>query len=188
MAGAGLGDWNCIIALPQRNDTETHVEGAWDIVVPDGVDFEGQHFGLPDGCQVQAEAHWLEPSLLSVRLSLTLRAEGVCARCLRGTSLAISDDLLYLYLPSGLDLGEDTRLESDEGFMPVEVEFFGRTLDISDQVRESILLLLPRKPLCREDCLGLCPVCGADLNEGKCGCSRLEGDPRLEVLRKFQRV
>ena len=186
MAGAGLGDWSCIIALPQRNDTETLVEGAWDIAVPDGVDFEGQHFGLPDGCRVLAEAHWLEPSLLSVRLSLTLRAEGACARCLRETSLAISDDLLYLYLPSGLDLGEDTRLGSDEGFMPVEVDFFGRTLDIADQVRESILLLLPRKLLCREDCLGLCPVCGADLNEGKCGCSRSEGDPRLEVLRDFQ--
>ena len=110
MAGAGFGDWNCIIALPQRNDTETCVEGAWDIAVPDGVDFEGQHFGLPEGCRVLAEAHWLEPSLLSVRLSLTLRAEGACARCLRETSLAISDDLLYLYFLSGLEFGKDTRL------------------------------------------------------------------------------
>ena len=144
--------------------------------MPEGVDFEGQHFGIPEGCRVSVEAQWIEPSLLSVKISLSFRILGACARCLREASLAISDELLYLYQLSGLELGTDTRLSSDEGFMPVEVEFFGRTLDVADQVRESLFLLLPQKALCREDCAGLCPVCGADLNDGACGCSLTDGD------------
>ncbi len=185
MVGEGVGGWHCIIALPPRNDTEALVEEAWDIAMPEGMDFEGQHFAVPEGCRVLAEARWLEPSLLSVKLSLSARVVGACARCLQETPLAISDELLYLYFSRGLELGKDTRLDSDEGFMPVEVEFFGRTLDLAEQVRESFLLLLPRKPLCREDCAGLCPVCGVNRNEEGCGCSRAEGDPRLEVLREF---
>lgn len=188
MAGEGLEGWHGVIALPPRNDTEALVEAAWDIAVPEGVDFEGQHFGVPEGCRVSVEAQWIEPSLLSVKISLSFRILGACARCLREASLAISDELLYLYCLSGLELGKDTFLDSDEGFrfMPVEVEFFGRTLDVADQVRESVLLLLPRKLLCREDCAGLCPFCGADRNEGVCGCTRSEGDPRLAVLRDFR--
>lgn len=186
MAGEGLGDWRCIIALPPRNDTEALIEVAWDIEIPDEVDFEGQSFRLPEGCGVSAEAQWIEPSLLSVKISLSFRILGACARCLREASLAISDELLYLYQLSGLELGTDTRLSSDEGFMPVEVEFFGRTLDVADQVRESLFLLLPQKALCREDCAGLCPVCGADLNDGACGCSLTDGDPRFEALRNLR--
>jgi uncharacterized protein len=89
---------------------------------------------------------------------------------------------MYLYFPRGLDLGKDTELASDDGFMPVEVDFLGRTLNLADQVWESLLVLLPIRLLCREDCAGLCPNCGADLNEGPCSCGK-EGDPRLSVLR-----
>ena len=45
------------------------------------------------------------------------------------------------------------------------------------------MLALPPNPLCRPDCKGLCPECGANLNEGMCACSRDEGDPRMAVLR-----
>ncbi len=180
-----IGDWRCVVALPPRNDTEAVVEESWHLSMPGGVDFEGQHFQLPEGCRVSAEVRWLEPALLHVRLSLNAPVVGRCARCLEPASLAISDELLYLYSLLGLELGKDTRLVSDEGFMPVEVEAFGRTLDLSDQVWESLLLLLPLKPLCKGDCSGLCPGCGADLNKGPCTCSGVEGDPRLEVLRRF---
>ena len=46
----------------------------------------------------------------------------------------------------------------------------GRKLELSDQVREALLLELPIAPHCREDCEGLCPRCGADLNDGPCAC------------------
>ena len=58
-------------------------------------------------------------------------------------------------------------------------------LDLADLTMADILLELPYKNLCREDCRGLCPMCGKNLNEGLCGCSRQSVDPRLEVLRQL---
>ena len=55
-------------------------------------------------------------------------------------------------------------------------------LDLTDLVTTDILLELPYKSLCREDCRGLCPMCGTNLNEGLCGCNRKSVDPRLAVL------
>ena len=56
-------------------------------------------------------------------------------------------------------------------------------LDVAAIVWEQFVLALPPNPLCRPDCKGLCPECGANLNEGMCACSRDEGDPRMAVLR-----
>jgi uncharacterized protein len=177
--------WNCVIELPPRRENQVVVEKSWRIDLPEGVDFEGQHFELPDGLMAEAAARWLEESLLSVRLSLGASLEGKCARCLAEASLAISDDLMYLYCLRGLELGKDTGLQSDDGYMPVEVDYWGRTLNLSAQVWESLLMLLPLKLLCRENCAGLCPYCGADLNDGPCSCAPQEGDPRFEALRGF---
>jgi uncharacterized protein len=177
--------WRCLVELPPRREYGIAVEKSWRIDVPEGVDFEGQHFSLPEGLAVETNVQWLEESLLSARLSLSAAVKGKCARCLAEASLAISDDLMYLYFLRGLELGKDTRLQSDDGYMPVEVDFWGRTLNLSDQVWESLLMLLPPKLLCREECAGLCPHCGADLNEGPCSCAPEESDPRLEVLKNF---
>ena len=183
MAEDGNQPRRCIIALPPRGDCESRTEESWSLSCPDGVEFRGQRFLLPEGCAVEAGAQWLEPSLLSVSISLRAEAVGVCDRCLKETTLAISDVLMYLYYSRGLEFGKDTELESDDGFMPVEVDYLGRTLDIGPQVQESLLLLLPTKLLCRPDCAGLCSRCGADLDQGPCSCPRDEGDPRFEALR-----
>lgn len=59
------------------------------------------------------------------------------------------------------------------------------TLDLDRLLTEDILLALPTKFLCREDCRGLCPICGKNLNDGPCGCSQHQIDPRLEVLKQL---
>jgi len=62
----------------------------------------------------------------------------------------------------------------------------GDHIDLEPLAREAIVLALPLAPLCRPDCAGLCPTCGADLNEGTCGCEGVAADPRwaaLDVLR-----
>ena len=61
--------------------------------------------------------------------------------------------------------------------------FTGDQIDLADFVKRGIIGELPMKVLCREDCKGLCPVCGKDLNEGDCGCDRTIRDPRFESLR-----
>lgn len=57
------------------------------------------------------------------------------------------------------------------------------TLELDEVVISDILLNLPSKMLCRDDCKGLCPDCGANLNEGDCGCNIQKIDPRLEALK-----
>lgn len=65
------------------------------------------------------------------------------------------------------------------------VSFSGDILDITPEVLNSIILSLPMKTLCREDCEGLCPRCGCNLNKSRCGCSNEETDPRFSVLKKL---
>jgi uncharacterized protein len=59
-------------------------------------------------------------------------------------------------------------------------------IDITEDVRQTVLIAVPLKLLCREDCLGLCPICGKDLNEGPCDCRSEEVDSRWEKLRALQ--
>ena len=55
-------------------------------------------------------------------------------------------------------------------------------IDLEPLARETLLLELPLAPLCREDCLGLCPTCGVDLNESACDCAPTDRDPRWAAL------
>lgn len=71
--------------------------------------------------------------------------------------------------------------EEDDSYIQVRDD----KLDLDELIRADILLELPSKYLCAEDCKGLCPVCGKNLNEGPCGCVLHQIDPRMEVLKKL---
>ena len=74
-----------------------------------------------------------------------------------------------------------TSLNNEENDELILVE--NDRLDLKELVLSDLLLNLPMKHLCREDCKGLCPKCGANLNEGECGCNRKPVDPRFAALR-----
>ena len=63
----------------------------------------------------------------------------------------------------------------------------GDRIDLDEIVREQILLALPTRQLCAEDCKGLCPSCGANLNEKACGCEQQQTDPRWSALEALKR-
>lgn len=169
-----------LINPPAKNDNET--ENFFPFDFPAGVlDFDGQEFIFPSGLHVDAFVSWLEENLLIVKISVDSEIESECARCLKPVNLALSGELMYLYYLHGSE-SEDSL---PDDYMPVEIDFFGRVLDIMPQIQESVYTLLPTKVLCREDCAGLCPVCGADLNFGKCSCVKTEEDPRLAALKNF---
>lgn len=65
---------------------------------------------------------------------------------------------------------------------PDIIYFSGYTVDIEEIVYRNIYMNLPSKVLCQEDCKGLCPVCGHDLNESACECDKRTSDPRFDVL------
>lgn len=104
-----------------------------------------------------------------------------CRRCLAPVAVPVAFDLEEQFRPS-IDLitGHALPVESDE-------EEATRTdvrhiLDLTEVVRQNLLLTLPMSALCSPQCRGLCPECGQNLNEGLCGCQRKEGDPRLAAL------
>jgi len=77
----------------------------------------------------------------------------------------------------------DCNLPPSGGTHPDWVPFSGDQIDIAPEVTKTILVNLPMRFICREDCRGLCSLCGADLNNGQCQCPRDELDPRLDKLK-----
>jgi uncharacterized protein len=105
-----------------------------------------------------------------------------CSRCLREFSRDLDIPVNVVYHPIkelGMERHELNDDEMDMGF------YEGGELDLLDLNKEQILLNIQMKPLCDEDCKGICPECGTDLNSGSCSCKREEVDPRLEVLKKY---
>ena len=119
---------------------------------------------------------------LEARVGSAIRLE--CSRCLEEFDLKITTgfDLVFhreerARLPEGMD-EDDFVLLTDT----LESRY-----DIFPRVRESILLELPIRFLCDEECKGLCSICGANLNESQCGCAEKEPDPRWQGLKKLLR-
>jgi uncharacterized protein len=116
---------------------------------------------------------------------------GQCKRCLEPLRLEEPVELVRTYVPRGQVHGEiEHRDEESEGsFDPAlvdEEEYAGKEIDLAPAVREQVLLQVPSSPLCRDDCQGLCPRCGKNLNDGDCGCDRAVVDPRWAALKGFQ--
>jgi len=104
---------------------------------------------------------------VSVRGTVSSSAHLECVRCLREFDLGVTADLTVFAEQSGRsNRAEQDELERDDYMLFHD----GRKLDLRESVREALLLELPISPRCREGCAGLCPKCGADRNDGPCGC------------------
>ena len=78
---------------------------------------------------------------------------------------------------------EDAWSKDDQN--PEAVYFQGSSIELDELVLNNIIVSLPLKNLCKDDCRGLCPVCGKNLNSGECGCDVRPADPRFDALDKF---
>jgi len=96
-----------------------------------------------------------------------------CARCLKPFSLPIEAPFGETYYPAG----PEQKIHREEW-----ISFEDEVIDLRPEVMETILIALPMKAVCREDCRGLCPSCGQNLNTGDCNCRHEKIDPRLAVL------
>jgi uncharacterized protein len=140
-----------------------------------GQRFEGSEPAEALALEQSAEFHPVGPlsynlyvqfvdGILIVRGTVSTEIKGCCARCTQIFSTTVTD--------SGF-LRDYSDLEGTE------------EVDITEDLRETILLNLPRFPLCDETCRGLCPQCGKDLNEGPCGCSVREVGGAWDALDSF---
>jgi uncharacterized protein len=105
---------------------------------------------------------------INVRGRLLAEPHFECVRCLRGFDMPMDVPFEVFAERSGTGRRRD-EVELERGDYMLFHD--GRKLDLREQVREALLLELPIAPHCREECAGLCPRCGADLNEGPCACS-----------------
>jgi uncharacterized protein len=114
--------------------------------------------------------------------SLKTDLEILCARCLEPVHYPIQREFDLLYRPAGSDIGEDKEVELDD--KDAAISYYERDgVQLDDLLREQVLLEVPLKTLCKEDCKGLCAHCGTNLNTGHCECAQAATDPRWEALK-----
>ena len=145
-------------------------------------DLEMGQFQTPDGvCEIVEKA--------PVRLTIVnhgnrrMHVEGIarlslampCARCLEPVAVPFD-----LEINQDLDLNqtEEERVEA----LDEQPYISGYNLDVDQLVINELLLNLPMKVLCKEDCKGICNQCGMDLNKGTCSCDKQSFDPRMSVI------
>lgn len=120
---------------------------------------------------------------------LEYRQSLICTRCLASFTEPVEVDveLLLLVEEPSIDgeggeagrVGEEVELEEEDlGVLTLTEE----TFDTDPILLEQLQLNIPMKPLCRPECKGLCPICGADRNQGECSCTDRPSDPRWQAL------
>ena len=143
--------------------------------------------------------------ILEVRVSSVM--EMTCSRCLEPFTVPVYEDVRTRFVPPAefakvtaetatrdgdLDASGDDEEVSESGAQGAGDEVVGIAeyrddkIDLTEVVREQLYLALPMKPLCREDCKGLCPVCGVNRNRETCTCQEVWVDPRMAALKKFK--
>jgi uncharacterized protein len=117
---------------------------------------------------------------IRVRARVRGPLELTCARCLTAVPSEVDATFDLIFRPTGVDaeVGEHAITEDE-----TEIGYYEKSgLPLEDVVREQVLLTLPGRTLCREDCKGLCPHCGADRNATDCNCDHTVTDPRWSAL------
>ncbi len=116
---------------------------------------------------VDALLEWVNDGILATGTA-TAPFEAECRRCLNPVRGEVTAEFQELFEPEPRE-GESYPLK-------------GERVDLGPLAREALLLELPLAPVCRDDCQGLCARCGADLNQGPCGCPPADRDPRWAAL------
>jgi uncharacterized protein len=136
--------------------------------------------------QLIEEHHGKHQRIKDIRVSgeLSTALELPCARCLEPVIQDVRRKFDLLYRPLGADAG---REEISVTGAEAEISYYqGEGLLLEDAVREQVLLAVPLKVICREDCKGLCPHCGANLNLEQCSCAEPMEDPRWTALKDLR--
>lgn len=122
-----------------------------------------------------------DEALLNGRL--VARAEVDCDRCLKSVEVPVLTEFNLQYV-TGSQYAARHAAELEETDLALSV-FDGETIDVDEIVREQLLLAVPTRSLCGEDCKGFCPACGGDRNLKECGCQSEEIDPRWTGLKEL---
>ena len=142
----------------------------------DEFEVSGVKYPLLDKQPVHLTAVCLSDKRVKLELEGEVKMSVPCDRCLR-------EQVVVIPLQSECEIDFSVTAEERAAALDETSFITGYDLDADAFVCEEILLGFPMKVLCQEDCKGICKVCGANLNEGECGCDRTELDPRMSVIR-----
>lgn len=150
------------------------------------MDIQSDDFSLEDSVHVSGTL-FRNGDLTRVEGTASAGLTVQCARCLEPFHLDVSGPFSFVVkrLPLGMTVpgSEEESGKDEEEFIFVEQTV--TTLDITGFVRDAIILALPIRVLCREDCRGLCVRCGHNRNEGECRCEAGGTDPRWGALNEM---
>ncbi len=117
---------------------------------------------------------------LLVRGNFRGKVHLACARCLEMVVVEVRGEIDEQFSLRGITAPE---LELIDQVEPREAAIAEQILNVSELVRQQLLVSLPLRVLCRPDCRGICPQCGRNLNQEECQCAQTEGSPAWETLR-----
>lgn len=140
-------------------------------LAPDDARLDGLDVTLIRPVRVTGQVAAAGPGRYYWRGELDTTVRGACRRCLAAVDVPVR-------VPVGVMFTEDSSADDPSAWV---IEPNASVLDLSPAVREELILSAPTYVLCREDCRGLCPGCGEDLNVGACTC-RPSTDPRWGPL------
>jgi uncharacterized protein len=152
---------------------------------PGEVELEDEGARLVAPAEVQGSAS-VKGEEVRVRGKIVTEVELLCDRCAAPSRAPLEVEFDTRFIPQASAAGESDNVEllaEDLGLAAYE----GDAVDLDELVREQILLALPSRSLCREDCKGLCQKCGANLNAGDCSCEQGETDPRWAALADWKK-
>lgn len=159
----------------------------FDVAFPPGeLDFSGDGLEQAGPLEAEGSAELLANTLGEIRIRghLKVRMSCACDRCLERAEFPIESDFDLFYRPAEVEApGDEVAIDEGES----EIAFYeGSGIELKDILREYILLALPMQRVCRENCQGICPVCGENRNLAPCGCEVKTADDRWAALKKLQ--
>jgi uncharacterized protein len=122
--------------------------------------------------------------VVQVKSRIETKVQCLCARCLETFSMVLTSQYGTTFKPRP-DFPPDEEVELTRE--DLETDFYnGEEIDLTSLVQDQVLLALPQKAVCREECRGLCPRCGKNLNREVCSCPSGFMDPRFEALKNIK--
>jgi len=165
-----------ILSLAEVSRGGARVSGE---IAPDDPLWEGSDLRLEEPLRVELQAQAVGEGVL-VRGRIGTRLALECRRCLAPVSVGVDDEVTLLFEPLAAD--EEEELEGEVYPLPPR----GDELDLRPALREELILRVPAFVVCSESCRGLCPTCGANLNETTCSCVPAEESSPWSALKNLK--
>lgn len=130
--------------------------------------------------KTKATINWVSEQYF-MSIAIATRASFTCDRCLTKFVQPVHEEFRLIYAITEAPSGKE--VEDDEfRWLPRDT----KEIDITADIREALLLMIPMKTVCSEECKGLCPYCGTNLNTDPCTCHAQQIDPRWDALKKLR--